>query len=123
METNLMQFKSDRRCSIVSYGISHGLLLLSSGKDDERYTRLEVLIQDVRAMEIRSWFEGLDLKEVDQEYLRDFRSNPIEMLQVGMKVYALLGKGWQGFVVGGTLSVHEDEAEFMAPSWLLREQI
>jgi hypothetical protein len=56
----------------------------------------EVLIRDVRAMEIRSWFEGLELKEVDREYLRDFRSNLIEILDVGMKAYALLGKGWRG---------------------------
>jgi hypothetical protein len=70
-------------------------------------------------MEIRSWFEGIEIAEVDREYLRDFRSNPIEMIETGHSVYALGGKGWQGFVVGGNLCIHEDEAEFMAPSALL----
>src|SRR4030081_3002378 len=57
METNLKSFKSDRKFSVVSYGVSHGPLLLRSGKNNEHQTRIDVLILDVRAMEIRSWFE------------------------------------------------------------------
>jgi hypothetical protein len=108
---------------VFSYGISHGPLLLRSGKTDEHHTRIDVLILDVRAMEIRSWFEGFEITEVDRDYLRNFRSNPIEMMQIGLSVYALSGKGWQGFIVGGNLCVHEDEADFTAPSALLRERL
>jgi len=85
-------------------------------KTDQHRTRVDVLIPDVRAIEIRSWFDGLEITEVDQEYLRGFRSNPVEMIQHGHKIYALRGNGWQGFVVGGGLFVLEDELEFMAPS-------
>jgi hypothetical protein len=123
METNPLSFKSDRKFSVFSYGISHGLLLLRSGKTDEHNTRIDVLIRDVRAMEIRSWFEGLEITEADREYLREFRSNPIEMIEPGNRVYALWGKGWQGFIVGGILSVQEDESEYMAPTGLLGDQI
>jgi hypothetical protein len=123
METNLRSFRSDRKFSVFSYGISHGPLLLRSGKTDEHHTRIDVLILDVRAMEIRSWFEGFEITEVDRDYLRNFRSNPIEMMQIGLSVYALSGKGWQGFIVGGNLCVHEDEADFTAPSALLRERL
>ena len=123
MEMRLSSFRSDRRFSVFSYGISHGPLLLRSGKTDEYSTRIDVLILDVRAMEIRSWFEGFEIAKVDQGYLRDFRSNPIEMMQVGLSVYALSGKGWQGFIVGGNLCVHEDDADFTAPSALMREQL
>jgi hypothetical protein len=122
MQTNLKTFRSDRKFSIYGYGISHGPLLLRSGKTNEHHTRIDVLILDVRAMEIRSWFEGFEITEVDEDYLRDFRSNPIEMMQFGIKVYALSGKGWQGFIVGGNLCVHEDEADFTAPSALLPER-
>jgi hypothetical protein len=121
METNLKSFKSDRKFSVVSYGVSHGPLLLRSGKNNEHQTRIDVLILDVRAMEIRSWFEGFEITEIDPDYLRGFRSNPIEMMQIGLRAYALSGKGWQGFVVGGNLCAHEDEADFTAPSALLRE--
>jgi hypothetical protein len=119
MQTNLKTFRSDRQFSIYGYGISHGPLLLRSGKTNKHHTRIDVLILDVRAMEIRSWFEGFEIAEVDEDYLRGFRSNPIEMMQSGVKVYALSGKGWQGFIVGGNLCVHEDEADFSAPSALL----
>ena len=93
METNLQSFKSDRKFCVFSYGISHGPLLLRSGKIAQHQTRIDVLIKDVRALEIRSWFEGLEMCEVDQNYLRDFSSNPIEMIEVGLRVYALTGDG------------------------------
>jgi hypothetical protein len=116
MQTNLKSFKSDRKFSVVGYGASHGPLLLRSGRTDEHHTRIDVLILDVRAMEIRSWFDGLEIALVDPDYLRDFRSRPADMMQVGLNAYAITGKGWQGFIVGGKLCVHEDEADFTAPS-------
>jgi hypothetical protein len=116
MQTNLKSFKSDRKFSVLSYSVSHGPLLLRSGRTDEHHTRIDVLILDVRAMEIRSWFEGFEIALVDQDYLRDFRSRPAEMMEPGLNVYAISGKEWQGFIVGGKLFVHEDEADFMAPS-------
>jgi hypothetical protein len=116
MQTNLKCFKSDRRFSVIGYGAGHGPLLLRSGKTDEHHTRIDVLILDVRATEIRSWSEGFEIAQVDQDYLQDFRSRPAEMMQPGLNVYAISGKGWQGFIVGGNLCVHEDEADFGAPS-------
>lgn len=111
--------ESDRKFSVFSYGASHGLLLLRSGKEGGHTTRIDILIQDVRAMEIRSWFQGLKITEVGQEYLGGFRSNPIEMIELGSRVYAVRGHGWSGFVVGGIVSVREDDRDFMAPSLLL----
>ena len=119
MQTNLKAFKSDRKFSVFSYSVSHGPLLLRSGRTNEHHTRIDVLILDVRAMEIRSWFEGFEIALVDPDYLQDFRSRPAEMMEVGLNAYAISGKGWQGFIVGGNLCVHEDEADFMAPSALL----
>ena len=116
MQTNLKSFKSDRKFSVVGYGAGHGPLLLRSGRTDEHHTRIDVLILDVRAMEIRSWFDGFEIALVDQSYLKDFRSCPAEMMQVGLNVYAISGKGWQGFIVGGNLCIHEDEANFTEPS-------
>ena len=116
MQTNLKCFKSDRKFWVIGYGAGHGPLLLRSGKTDEHHTRIDVLILDIRAMEIRSWSEGFEIALVDQAYLRDFRSCPAEMMEPGLNVYAISGKGWQGFILGGKLCVHEDEADFMAPS-------
>jgi len=115
----IASFKSDRKFSIFSYEVSHGLLLLRSGKTNEHHTRIDVLVKDVRAMEIRSWFEGFEIAEEDREYLREFRSNPIEMIEPGNRVYALRGRGWQGFIVGGILLAQEDNGEYMDRSPLL----
>jgi hypothetical protein len=115
MNSNLTHFKSDRKFPLFSYQISHGPLLLRSGRTDECQTRIDLLILDVRAMEIRSWFDGVEIAPVDQDYLRDFRSHPAEIMQPGLNAYAISSKGWQGFIIGGGLLVHEDEADFMAP--------
>src|SRR5664279_1848194 len=98
MDSKLKSFRSGRRFSLFSYGIGHGPLLLRSGKTNQHLTRIDVLILDVRAMEIRSWFDGLEITRVDQDYLHGFRSNPIELMEAGLSVYALSGKGWQGFI-------------------------
>jgi hypothetical protein len=123
MTKNLRSFNSERKFVVFSYGLSHGPLLLRSGKTDQHQTRIEVLIKDVRALEIRSWFEGIEISQVDRNYLRDFPSNPIEMMEIGLQVYALTGRGWNGFVVGGNLYLHEDDADFMAPSSLMSERL
>ena len=70
-------------------------------------------------MEIRTWFDGVVIEEVNRDYLNGFRSNPVDMIEPGIKVYSVSGTGWQGFVVGGLLSVREDKGEYMAPSGLM----
>ena len=119
MQSNHAHFKSERKFSLMSYAAGHGPLLLRSGKTDNYPTRLDVLILDVRAMEIRSWFEGIEIRQVDHGYLQGFPSNPTDLIEEGLNVYALSGRGWQGFILGGRLLVHEDEADMMAPSALL----
>jgi hypothetical protein len=111
-----LPFASDRKFSVFNYLIGHGLLLLRSGKTDEHPTRIDILITDVRAMEIRSWFTGIEIAGADEQYLAGFQSNPVEMVEIGHRIYALNGNGWRGFVVGGACFVHEDELDFMAPS-------
>jgi hypothetical protein len=114
-------FHSDRRFRLFSYNAGHGLLLLRSGKTAQHSTRLDVLFQDVRAMEIRSWSDGIEIREIPSEQLVGFKSNPLEMVERGNQVYALKGRGWEGFIVGGIVSVAEDTSDFMAQSKLLPE--
>ncbi len=74
-------------------------------------------------MELRSWFEGITIEPRDLGYLSGFRSNPVDMVEVGNVVYSVIGSGWQGFVVGGILMVHEDDGELNEPSKLLEGNI
>src|SRR6267142_1236814 len=100
--TNQPLFTSDRSFVVFSYAMSHGLLLLRSRRLPPAIpTRLDILFQDVRALEIRCWFEGLRIEEADIKFLRGTRSNPVALIEDGNKVYALNSSGWTGFVVGG----------------------
>ena len=117
--TARLLFESDRRFSLFGYAMSHGLLLLRSGKTNDYHTRVDVLIRDVRAMELRSWFQRVVIEEVDKAFLAGFRSNPIDMVENGNRVFSFRGDNWAGFVVGGVLSVHEDDGDLMGPSALL----
>lgn len=112
-------FESDRRFSIFSYEMSHGLLLLRSKKEPPRIpTRLD--IEDVRAMEIRAWFNGIRIEEIETQRLEKQNSRPGDLLaETGNKAYRLVRPGWEGFILCGTMSSHEDHEEFFAPSKLL----
>jgi hypothetical protein len=114
-------YESDRLFSLFGYSMSHGLLLLRSGKSNEApATRVDILFQDVRAMEIRAWFKGIKVEEVDDpEFLSDRPSKPAEMIEPGNKIYALASTAWQGFIVGGTVTFKEDDGDMFGPSALV----
>jgi hypothetical protein len=116
-------YKSDRLFSVFGYSMSHGLLLLRSGKSDENpTTRVDILFQDVRAMEMRVWFKGITIEEVDDsKFLADQRSKPAEMIEPGNKIYALISRDWRGFIVGGIVRFKEDAGELFEPSALVED--
>jgi hypothetical protein len=105
-------FSSERHFVVFSYEAAHGLLLLRSpkGRHGAR-TRIDVLFQDVRAIELRLYTKGLAIHEIDPSHLADAPSNPTELIEPGNRVYQLVGDGWRGFVVGGILSTVEDDGE------------
>lgn len=113
-------FESTRTFVLFSYDGSHGLLLLRSRKTPQYPKRIDVLFQDVRAMELRSWFEGVRVEEADASALQGQKSKPEKMIEKGNKVYMIHGLDWSGFVVGGIVSIKEDEGEFGDQSELLQ---
>lgn len=117
-----LPFSSERFFIVHSYACSHGLLLLRSRKSDKFSTRIDILFQDVRAIELRSWFDGLTIEEVDKTYLQNYASRPVEIMEHGNRIYALKGRGWSGFVVGGIVSYHEDDKGQNEPSALLPKE-
>jgi len=112
-----MTFK--RPFVLFSYRLSHGLLLLRSAKSPAQPKRIDVLFQDVRAIECRTDFADLLIEEVGPEFLEGVRSKAREVIEPGHRVYSLRSGNWLGFVVGGIVSQHEDEGDFFTPSALL----
>lgn len=103
--------------------MSHGLLLLRSGKSNETpATRVDILFQDVRAIETRARFKGIRIEEVDDPHFLDGqRSNPAEMIEAGNRIYALVSAGWRGFIVGGIVRFKEDDGELFGQSALVSD--
>ncbi len=116
--TNKPIFESTRQFTIYSYTASHGLLLFRSGKTSIQPTRIDILFQDVRAIETRAWFDGIKIEEAGIEFLLNRNSSPIALMEPGNKVYRLVGVGWEGFVLAGILSFCEDEEDFFSSSKL-----
>ena len=117
-------YASTRIFHLYSYGVSHGLLLLRSCKSETDPLRVDILFQDVRAMELRTWFEGIEIVEEEEAALLAGRpSRPVPMFDKGIRKYRLKGTGWEGFVVGGNVSFLEDDGAFDDPSGLIEEMI
>lgn len=114
-----LPFSSTRTFVVVSYAASHGLLLLRSRRTKDHPMRIDILFQDVRAVEMRFWFDGIVIEAADTEFLRAFASNAVAMVEPGNRVYSLRGDGWRGYVLAGILRTHEDHGDFDAPSALL----
>jgi hypothetical protein len=119
----MLVFQSDRQFALASYVASHGLLLFSSRKSKDRPTRVDLLFQDVRAMELRNWFQGLSVYKVDDTYLEGARSAPQSLIEPGNVVYALRGDDWEGYIVGGVVRWLEWEGDDMERSPLLGDPL
>jgi hypothetical protein len=117
-------YASQRTFQLFSYGVTHGLLLLRSCKTDTDPTRVDILFREVRAMELRSWFEGIEIVEEESSaFLAARPSRPVPMFDKEIRFYRLKGTGWEGFVVGGIVSYLEDDGDFADPSALIDDAL
>ena len=118
MDVFMFKYKSNRTFVLFSYNASHGLLLLRSRKTNQYPTRIDILIQDVRAMELRSWFDGIEIEEVGVSCLSDRHAKPTDMAEAGNRAYSVKGENWNGYIIGGLARSHEDEQDYMDASAL-----
>ena len=112
-------FESSRSFVLYSYTNRYGLLLFRSQMTLENKTRIDILFQDVRSMDVRMWFEGIKIVETDIDFIKKFSSNPTDVIEPGNKIYALYGTGWLGYIIGGIISFGEDDKSFNEKSELL----
>jgi len=83
---------------------------------------MDILFQDVRSMDIRSWFDGIEIIETNIDFIKQFPSNPKTTIEPGNKIYALYGADWLGYIVAGIVSIGEDDKDFNEKSRLLEEE-
>ena len=65
-------------------------------KDPKVPTRLDILFQDVRAMEVRAWFDGIRIEEAEPQYLEKQASKPDELIEPGTGCIGLLVPAGRG---------------------------
>lgn len=115
----MLFYSSDRSFTVVSYHYAHGLLLLRSGFSHKYRTRVDILFQDVVAIENRMYMQDLEIREVDSSFVANAGSCPEKMIAPGHKVFSLSFEGGTGFIIAGDVAVHEDEKQFSAPSFFI----
>ncbi len=115
-------FSSQQTFVVHSYATSHGLLLLRNRKAGSDQKRIDILFQDVRAMELRAWFSNFEIREESVEFLSQFESNPLEMMEPGLRVFGIDGQGWRGYVLAGSVRAHADDGGFFDVSPLIEPQ-
>lgn len=78
-------FESDRLFSLFGYSMSHTCFCLDAGNRTKTPSSgVDVLFQDLRAVEIRAWFKGIKVEETDDLGLLDGqRSKPTDMIEPG----------------------------------------
>jgi hypothetical protein len=113
-----MIFQSERMFMIESYAASHGLLLLRGNRTNSIMTTVDVLFRDVRAMDVRAWSEELKIELQDGASLKSHPSKPLEMLEPGLNVYRLSGRGWSGFVIASRVDSKEGSSAPKGPEGL-----
>lgn len=109
---------TDRSLFVASYSESHGLLLLRA-RPKVGAPRLDILFQDARAAEFRTWMDGVTIQEVALEALADWESKPLALAEPSHRAFLLIGSDWRGYVLAGTVNVLEDDGDPKARSPLL----
>jgi hypothetical protein len=108
-----------RRFSVHLFWVSHGLLLLRSGKVDGEGTRIDVLFQDVIWMCLPAWLNRLTIKEVNLADAAFRVPRSIESEVAGRHVYALETEDGTHHVIAGSVTIADDNLEYFEPSSLL----
>lgn len=105
----------ERLFQVWLYTVSHCQLLLRSNKQADGQSRVDVLFKGVAAMRIIPVFHNLQI--TDWPDTVEFPE--IGLATYGRKVFSLRAREFEGWVIAGSMSVHEDDGNYYDPSPLL----
>src|SRR5688572_25122851 len=108
-----------RRFSLHLYWVSHGLLLLRSGKSNKDSTRIDILFQDVVWMALPAWWDSLEISLSAIESLPLPVPPSLKNEVPFRRVFRLSTDGVDHFVVVGRASIAEDDRNYGEVSPLL----
>jgi hypothetical protein len=110
----------DRSFSLHLYWVSHGLLLLRSGKTNKHPSRIDILFSDVRWMALPVWFEGIRVERGEPSDIPLALTAKIKEEAHFMTVFRVTSQGVTHCLLAGDgVRVVEDQQDYSADSSLL----
>lgn len=110
----------DRSFSLHVYWVSHGLLLLRSGKTNKFSSRIDILFSDVRWMALPVWFEGIRIERGEPSDIPLALTAKIKEEVNFMTVFRVTSQGVTHCLLAGDgVRVVEDQQDYYADFSLL----
>lgn len=113
--------RPERRFQLWDYTVGMARLLLRSTKNETFTTRIDVLFQNVKAMQLPTSLDGLVVTEADDELAKRIASET-GILREESHFFAIETARGVGYVVAGVMVSREDEGEYFDPSELWPDQ-
>jgi hypothetical protein len=106
----------DRVFQLWAYTVSMGRLLLRSTKSDQFGTRVDVLFQNVQALQLPSLLSGLVVSAADAAVSENITRNTGLLPDHEHRFFSVVGSNFNGYVVAGVVVSCEDDREYFEPS-------
>jgi hypothetical protein len=114
--------RPERTFQVWSYEVGMHRLILRSNKSvhfskgEHFKTRIDVLFQGVKAMQLNMLLHGLTVIPADVEDCDKIIQSTGLLPDDNNRFYVLLGSSFKGYVVAGVVASREDDGEFYEPS-------
>jgi len=108
--------RRDRTFQVWSYTVSMGRLLLRSTKNNEFETRVDVVFQNVQALQLPTLLPGLLVEEAGPLQISRISTETGFSSDADRIFFLLKGSGFAGYVVASVMDTCEDSGEYYEPS-------
>lgn len=108
---------SERFFELWSYSVSHHELLLRSTKSTEFPTRIDVFFKGVEEIHVPTASNGLSIAEISSADVQKLSTLRSASYGKHVRVFAVQGEGFTGYVAALIALWHEDKGEYYDPSF------
>jgi hypothetical protein len=109
--------RPERTFQFWAYTVGMARLLLRSTKNETFPTRVDVLFQNVKAMQLPTSLDGLVVSEADDELAKRIEADTGILAEVS-RFFAIETAHGLGYIVAGVMVSREDAGEYFEPSEL-----
>jgi hypothetical protein len=117
MTTERLVDRPERTFQLWAYTVGMKRLLLRSTKNETFTTRIDILFQNVKAVQLPTSLDGLVVTAADDELSKRIEGDT-GILAEDSRFFAIETAGRLGYVVAGVMVSKEDEGEYFEPSEL-----